>query len=279
MSSSTVQLVQSPSGVEWLEAALLSELAPKYRHFVSLRGGGMSTGRHRELNLSLGVEDQAETVLKNRLLLFGSLEVLLSQAIFCKQTHEAKVVTVDSRDRGKGAWRHDTALPRCDALITNSVGVCITVLLADCVPVLAIDPNVKAVGVAHAGWRGTVSGVTSAMISEMVTQFGTSPRDVRVAIGPSISPTAYEVGPEVVERASLRFADRIKDVVADRDGRLFFDLWRANQIELEAAGVVEENISIMGIGTEDRSNGLYSERAEGRPCGRFAAGLLIAPAV
>jgi polyphenol oxidase len=264
----------SPSGVHWYESPLLGSTGDALLHFFSRRDAGLSEGRYEGLNVGLHVGDDDATVIRNRLLLFGSVGVRMSEATFCRQVHEPNVTFIDERQAGRGAWSQDDAVDATDAMITSHRGVCLVVMLADCVPVIAADPVSGMIGAAHAGWRGTVAGVTSAMISAMVDTGGASAKDVRVAIGPAISSDTYEVGPEVAAAARDRFGERAHEVIHESDGRTFFDLWRANELELDSAGIQPDHIETMRIGTETESNYLYSERTVGRPTGRFCAGVM-----
>jgi YfiH family protein len=158
---------------------------------------------------------------------------------------------------------------KTDALVTDVPGVFLMLRFADCVPVLFHDPVRQAVGLAHAGWRGTVSHIARATVEKMVDAFGCSPADIRAGIGPSIGPCCYEVGPEVVSAAQKAFPDAPFVLQRGSGERWHFDLWAANHHQLAAAGVTE--IELSGLCTACRTDEWFSHRAEGGRTGRLAA--------
>lgn len=238
-------------------------------HFVSTRHGGVSEGPYAQLNLGLHVGDDHARVVTNRERLASASGFALSDFVVCRQVHSATVAVVDGSMRGRGTRSDADALADTDAAIVRDAGVCIAVMLADCVPVIAHDPVVGAIGVAHAGWRGTVACVTSRMIEAMVSTFGCEPRDIVAGVGPSIGPKAYEVGTEVVAAAETISGGR--DIIRrGHAGRHTFDLWTANRLQLEASGVPRDQIEIAGICTHTHSDEFFSERKT-KPTGRFMA--------
>src|SRR5690606_30830206 len=135
------------------------------------------------------------------------------------------------------------------------------------VPVLVVDPETPAVGLVHAGWRGTCQGIAARAVEAMAHAFGTRPQSCEAVLGPSIGPCCYEVGPEVAER----FAGWAESPVRVRDGRLHLDLWAANRHLLEAAGVPAANSHTAAMCTRCRSDRFVSYRAAGGQTGRMAA--------
>lgn len=145
-----------------------------------------------------------------------------------KQVHSARVA-------GAGDWH---AALEADGLVSARPGERIAVKSADCVPILFADPVRRAVAAVHAGWRGTVAGVAAAGVEALVRQFGSRPGDLRVALGPSIGPCCFEVGPEV----SVLFRNRFPDWDT-AEGRAKIDLREANRLILIANGVPARQIS------------------------------------
>lgn len=238
---------------------------------VSTRSGGVSTGRYASLNLGLHVGDEVARVLENRRRALAALGSTLKQAVFCRQSHQARVAEVGAGDAGRGATSEDDALPGTDALLTATAGLVLAVLVADCVPVVLVDPRRPALAVAHAGWRGTVAGVASAAVRALVAS-GSRPADLLAGIGPSIAPAAYQVGDDVRAAVQERFgaeADRLAR--PDGAGRWRLDLGQANRLDLLEAGVPAGGIDVSGLptgpGTPFFSH--RSEAAPGQPCGRF----------
>ena len=250
---------------------------------VSTRAGGISTGPYASLNLGLHVDDAAEPVVANRRRFFGAFGLALETSVWCRQVHRATVTIVDDDALlGRGAFDLASALPESDAVVTDRAGVPLVVLLADCVPVVLYDPEHHALGLAHAGWGGTVERIGSHTVTTMQERYGTDPSSLLAAIGPSIGPDRYEVGGEVIGRARDAYAghaDRILRPVAD-DDKALLDLWEANATDLELAGVPRERIEIAGLSTIDDLDTFYSHRFETRRgvphTGRFATVVCLA---
>lgn len=180
------------------------------------------------------------------------------------QTHSCNVAVVfDSQ-----AEYLDT-----DALVTDQAGVMIGIRTADCVPVLLYDDIRRVVATIHAGWRGTVGGISRKAVDVMVSEFGCCPADMHAIIGPSISPESFEVGNEVVEQfLRAGFPD---DIVLHNYPKPHIDLWRANQWLLTEAGVPAEQIEIAGLCTYTNTNRFFSARREGIGTGRLVSGIMV----
>lgn len=244
---------------------------------VTTRDGGVSTGRYTSLNLGLHVGDRPDDVLENRRRLAAALGAAPSDLVFCNQVHRPAVAVVTEAERGRGAFSVADAMPDTDALVTTVPGIVLVVMVADCVPLVLVDPVRRVLATVHAGWGGTVRGVTTAAV-EAMRGLGTDPADVVACIGPSVDPTRYQVGDDVRDAAAERFGVRVDDVVRpDGSGKWLFDLWTANRLQLEAAGVPAPSIHLAGLPTGPGTP-FYSHRFEG-PTGRFAlAARLSAPA-
>lgn len=157
-------------------------------HGFFTREGGVSEGIYAGLNCGLGSHDQPARVLENRARVAGYLGARRPEVVTLYQVHGALAMTVrEPIPRAE--------LPKADAVVTRTPGLAIGVLTADCAPVLFADPIARVVAAAHAGWRGAVAGVLEAAVTEMERQ-GASRARIRAAIGPTISPAAYEVGAE-----------------------------------------------------------------------------------
>jgi YfiH family protein len=154
-------------------------------------------------------------------------------------------------------------------MITASRSIVLAVLTADCVPVLILDPIRKAIGIAHAGWRGMLRAIASGTILKMRDTFGTEPADCLVALGPSIGPCCYTVGADV----SAQFQHAFGSAVCDAENRI--DLREAARIQLAGVGVEEHNISSIGACTACNLALFYSYRAEGGRTGRMMSVISI----
>jgi YfiH family protein len=237
--------------------------------FVTTREGGVSQGPYTSLNLGLHVGDDDTHVLRNRVRVADALGASLDDFVFCDQAHRPNVLVVTDEHRGRGARSRTDAIPRTDALVTSVPGIVLVVMVADCVPLILHDPVAGVLACVHAGWGGTVRGVTSRAV-EVMRELGSQPGDIIAGIGPAIPPDRYQVGEDVLAAAGDAFGDQIDQVIRpDGTGKWTFDLWRANTLQLSAAGVPEEQVHLSALGTGPNSH-FFSHRAE-NPCGRFAA--------
>ena len=236
---------------------------------VSTRLGGVSTAPYASCNLSYATGDRPDAVVENRSRVCRALGFDLDDLVVANQVHGGAAVVVDARHRGRGARPDDPAVADADALVTATPGVLLGVLLADCVPVVLLDPRRHVVAVAHAGWRGTVAHVVTTTVRTMVDAFGCDPADLRAGVGPSIGPASYEVDDDVVDEVGRAFPSA-DDLVRRVDDRTTFDLWRANTRDLLDAGVSPRHIECHGTDTYTATDRFFSHRA-GAPTGRFMA--------
>lgn len=243
------------------------------RHFVFSRKGGVSKAPFDGLNLSLHVGDKKEDVLSNRRAVAKRLAARPSDFIYLKQVHNNRVKIVIGKHRGRGAREYSDAIGGFDALITKTPGVFLTVLLADCVPVLLFDPKKKVIGAVHAGWRGTMKEIVKKTVDKMKKEFDCDPEDIIAGIGPSIGPCCFEVGENVYHLANI-FYSAHEDVVIKKRNRTFVNLWQANRLQLLRAGLLEKNIEAAEICTACNIGEFYSARRE-RKTGRFGVGIML----
>ncbi len=241
---------------------------PSLVHGVFTRLGGTSAAPWASLNVGSLVGDDPQAVERNAALIYQALGVDGERACTVWQVHGCDAVVARERlpDR---RW-----LAQADAIVTNQPGLPINLRFADCVPVLFYDPVHQAIGMAHAGWRGTVAGVVRSTLETMQTAFGTQAADVQAAIGPSIGPECYQVGQEVVDAVQAAFGGTEKLVRRAQDGSTYLDLWAANRLALERMGV--RQIEISGICTATHTDEFFSHRAEHGKTGRFAAVMALA---
>lgn len=235
---------------------------------VTARAGGTSTGPYASLNLSLSVGDDPERVRQNRRLLAAAFGAEPADFVFARQVHGARVAVVGPAERGSGAFGLDDAIPDADALVTTSPGVVLAILTADCVPIVLHDPRAGVLGCVHAGWRGTVAGVTAAAVAAM-RALGSRPDDIVAGLGPAVDPARYQVGPEVHEAVTGAFGPDAACVRPDpaAPDRWLLDLWSANRMALARAGVPAGQIH---VAAEATGGGRFFSDREARPCGRLA---------
>lgn len=237
---------------------------------VTTRQGGVSAGPYASLNLGLHVGDEPGGVLENRRRVAAALDAEPGDFVFCVQAHGPNVQVVTAADRGRGALNQDDAVQGTDALVTADPGVALTVMVADCVPIVLYDPVAHVLACVHAGWRGTVARVSEAAVTSM-RSLGSDPANVIAGLGPAIAPDRYQVGGDVYEAARGGLGSSAAKVISeDGTGKWLFDLWTANQLVLEEAGVPGRSIHVAAVPTGS-ARGLFFSDREVRPCGRFAA--------
>lgn len=239
------------------------------KHAVFTRHGGVSPMPWNSLNMGGAVGDDVERVRQNRLRAFESLDCSPDSIFDVWLIHSADVVHTDAP--------RDTNLPyqKADIILTDNPEVTLFMRYADCVPILVYDPIRRVIGVAHAGWLGTVRDVAGATIKAMCDRYGTKPSDIIACIGPSIGPDHYEVGEDVISQVRQRFNSDSDLVLHVHKASTHFDLWKANQYLLERAGV--KHVEVSGICTACHTEDWFSHRAEKRKTGRFGALISLSP--
>lgn len=252
----------SPEVVSHLSIPIFKDM-PSVTAAVSIRSGGVSQYPYGTLNLSYNVGDVDESVAENRRRFCDALGIEVDCLVVAQQVHGDGIAVIDESRAGRGAYGHSDAIPDTDGMITASRSVVLAVLIADCVPVLVVDPVRGAIGIAHAGWRGTLQEIAAKTVLRMRDAFGTKPANCLVALGPSIGPCCYTVGPDVASRFRHKFGPSSSDV----KNRL--DLRRAIEVQLIDTGVEERNISSSGLCTACNLELFYSHRAEGGRTGRM----------
>ena len=180
----------------------------------------------------------------------------------------------------KGAVPDDAAnvRPDGDAVVSNQPGLALAVMVADCNPILVVDPKRGAAAAIHAGWRGTCARVGPAAIDTMRREFGSDPSDLIAAIGPSVGPDDYEVGESLIDAfatAGHSNADIDRWFIRSKP-KPHLDLWKANRDQLAAAGLRADHIYICGLSTVSHPDVFDSYRIAGEKAGRMA-GIIVVP--
>lgn len=188
-----------------------------------------------------------------------ALTITPQQLVRMNQVHGGTVYFATERDQG-------TKISDTDGLLSQSTNVFLGVITGDCIPFLLFDPETNMVGAVHAGWRGLFAEIIKAAVSEMVVK-GSDPKDILVGIGPSIRICCYEVSEEFVENFREKFGD-VEMFIQRRDGKIFFNLQRVAKEQLEAVGIVENNIEDADYCTFDHTD-VYSCRREGKDFGEM----------
>ncbi len=270
----TEEMIVSDTEVPFLYFKRLAA-HPVVKHGCSTRVGGVSTGCFSSMNLGFGRGDADENVLTNYDRICSAIGFHKEQVVLSAQAHETVVRSATKADCGKGINK-----PRdytsVDAQITDEPGVALTVFTADCVPVFFYDPVKKAIGVAHAGWRGTIERIAEKTVQAMETEFGCKAENIEAYIGASICIDCYTVGGEVAEMFMKEFPDATTQTEEQKaEGTCQLDLWQVNRMILEQAGVKSENIVIGGVCTKCNSDLLYSHRVQGNDRGSLVGFLML----
>ena len=213
-------------------------------------------------NIGLTADDPAwEAVARE-------IGVASGKLLLVRQVHRADVAV--ARAARSSEWHR----PEADAIISDDEASATGVRVADCAPILLADRHRRAVGAAHAGWRGAVQGVAAAAVRAMQETFASRPADLLAAIGPCLGPCCGEVGSEVVD--AFRAAGHGDEALArwfqtGASGRPYLDLALANRDQLTRAGVRAENVHVAGLCTKTHAGVLHSYRAHGAAAGRMVA--------
>ncbi|WP_281888098.1 peptidoglycan editing factor PgeF [Paenibacillus sp. YYML68] len=265
------------NGCEWLELEPFQRAYPFASAGFTTRRGGASEGDFDSLNCGLHVADAPEAVVENRRRLAEALQFPFETCTYAEQVHGKEIEVVTRAKAGAGNDSRERALQAKDGFVTNERGVYLHALFADCVPLYFIDPIKKAVGLAHAGWKGTALGIAAALVETMSAAYGTKPRDVRAAIGPSIGSCCYEVDDKVIHRMERVLSDSATEGASASyyeelpDGKYKLSLQQVNRQIMIKAGILPSHIEISHLCTSCNTHTFYSHRKEKGRTGRMAA--------
>ncbi len=223
-------------------------------HGFSTRRGGVSDSPYHSLNLGYRTQDNPDQVSENRKWFFRALNFPEERVAVPQQVHGDRVVRIT----GPGKYSN------ADGLVTDTPGIGLVVQVADCLPIYLYDPYQRAVGLVHAGWRGSALRISAKAVKAMDHGFGTSPQDLRVFLGPSVGPCCYEVGSEVAQHFSAKYVSGKR-----------LDLWQSNMDQLVDAGVRPERIVMSRLCTVCHPEWFFSHRASRGRTGRMMAVLGI----
>ena len=237
-------------------------------HAALARQGGSSPSPWASLNLGGTVGDDSARVFENRQRAFAALQLRFDSQFDVWQVHSDQVVVAD------GPRTPSQEIQQADAILTDRPGVTLFMRFADCVPVYLYDPRKRVVGLAHAGWMGTIKRTAGNAIRTMVEAFGSQPEEIITGIGPSIAAHHYPVGAEVAAQVRAAFGEHAESLLipveADQPAPgVKFDLWEANRLILRQEGV--QQVELCSLCTACHTSDWYSHRAENGRTGRFGA--------
>lgn len=246
------------------------------KHGFSTRLGGVSSGMWSTMNLSFTRGDDERCVRENFRRIAEAIGIPEQSIVCSDQTHTVNVRRVTRGDCGNGLTREKSFFD-VDGMITDEPGVALATFYADCVPLYFVDVKRKAIGLSHSGWRGTVNRMGARTVEAMEREFGTDPKDLVAAIGPSICMDCYEVSSDVADQFVRDFPEKIHDTILldKKNGKYQLNLWEANRFVLEDAGIPRERISMPQLCTCCNPEFLFSHRASGGRRGNLGAFLML----
>lgn len=265
---------QQSGGIGFYEFPALLKL-PMIAHGFTARTGGVSTGCYASLNLSFSrEEEQLKTVLENYRLFAQAAGIPWESMVMDTFAHGVQVRLVDKHDSGKGYLR--PSLPFCDGLFTNDTAITLVTGHADCLPLFVVDPVKRCIGLAHAGWKGTLHRIAGHLIQAMQRHFQSDAADMLAGIGPCICGDCFEVDAALGEAFCAAFANA-PVTKAGRPGKAYVDLPMATAAQYMDAGIPPGNILCMDVCTFENPDTLYSHRRDAGMTGGMAAFLRLLP--
>lgn len=251
----------------------------------STRLGGVSSGQFTSMNFCTTLGDSKENVLKN-FSIFGEATGL-NNFVLSKQTHTTNVIKVSETDVNKGLYK-EMDYDNVDGLVTNVKGITLSTFYADCVPLYFYDPVNSAIGLSHAGWKGTVNNIVKSTVDKMSLEYGTNAKDLICAIGPSICVNCYEVSYDVASAFIEKYnISNIPDynytdaqnmdyiIFKTKNDKFMLNLWAANYTNMKNIGIMDTNISIPDICTCENKDILFSHRGLNGKRGNLGAFLRL----
>lgn len=194
--------------------------------------------------------------------------------VAAQQKHTANVHVVREADLGSSLVQ--SHLENTDALVSNIPDSLLCVSVADCIPLMFADPVKKAIGIAHSGRKGTMSRIGAAVVRTMQKEYGSAPQDIIATVGPGICRDCYEVGPEILEEFLQEWGpEKTGRIFSEKGEKYDLDLWEANRIVLEEAGLLPGHIVVTNLCNRCNSDKFYSFRADGRIINQISASLLL----
>jgi len=262
--------------MEMLKAGKIQYLKPRLGGQAAVAGfttrhEGVSRPPYNSLNLGTNTLDSPHNVEGNRSLLARAFGTTLDHFLTVTQAHGTDLLVIDSPNP---EFSHFLKL-ECDGIVTNQPGLMIAICVADCVPILLHDPVQGVVAALHAGWQGTVGNIAGKGVEAMTSLFGSSPKDILAAIGPSISQCCYQVDAPV--RDAFRKGGLAWDlhVLESGGGKWQLDLSGANRQQLIDAGLAPGQIESETLCVSCSQELFFSYRRDGGDTGRQAGFIML----
>jgi polyphenol oxidase len=231
------------------------------------KNGGVSLDEFSTLNTGFHVNDDKDSVIQNRELISKDLQFPTSLWVGCEQTHEVNILKIESHHKNKGALNYESALKGIDGIYTNETGILLTLCYADCVPLYFFAPKHRMIGIAHAGWKGTVAGIAEKMVENFKSE-GIAPSEISVVIGPSICGDCYVVDDKVLQYVQNKVEDKVeKPYNQISEGQYKLDLRLLNAQILRNVDV--GNIEVTTLCTSCHESLFFSHRRDQGKTGRL----------
>lgn len=252
---------------------------PIYKTYTNLfqcfttRIGGVSEGCYESLNLGFGTNDNKNNILENYKILANALNIDINYFVTAAQTHTNNIKLITANDRGKGVIKQKD-YENIDGLITNETNIAILTTHADCTPLTFYDYKQNIIGVAHAGWKGTLYKIGEEMIKTFISEYNSKPENLIVGIGPSLSQDCFEVDFDVAEMF-LNVNKTYSKFMYKKNNKAYIDLWGINEFLLIENGVLKENIENMNICTKCNMDLFFSHRGQKGERGIMASIMML----
>ncbi|MBZ4646365.1 MAG: hypothetical protein JG777_1854 [Clostridia bacterium] len=240
-------------------------------HCFTSRTGGTSSGECQALNLGFNRNDTRENVLNNFRIITQQINVDYRNLVFSNQVHEDNIASITMQDGGKGITV-ESDIRGVDGLITSERGVPLVTFYADCVPLFFLDPIKGVIALSHSGWRGTVKKIGEKTIYKMINEYGCCVDNILTAIGPSIGKCHFEVDEPVVGQFFKSFGKNAEEFIEEKKNKKYhIDLWRANVLQFQQAGIKDEHITVAQECTYCNEKLYFSHRRDKGKTGSLAA--------
>lgn len=256
--------------IHFVEPSIMRSCGISVQGFTT-RHEGVSRAPYNSLNLGLNTSDSPHSVQGNRSLLARAFDAKVEKLVMVNQCHGSDILVIDEQNSD---FDHFQRL-QCDGIVTNQRDVMIAVCVADCLPILMVDPVKEVVAALHAGWKGTAGDIAAKGVATLVQMFGCNAADIRVALGPAIKSCCYEVDEPV--RKGFAGKEELFDSCSVKvsDGKWRLDLAAVNRMQLAAAGVLAENVESAPQCVCCQHDSFFSWRRDGGDTGRQAGFIML----
>ncbi|KAF5051624.1 peptidoglycan editing factor PgeF [Sedimentibacter saalensis] len=228
-------------------------------HCFTTRKGGVSSGNFCSMNLGMGSGDEEENVKTNYRIMAERLNINLDDIVETDQTHTKNIKYVT--EEYKGYAMMDPLYTDVDGLYTDKRNIALMTFHADCTPLFFFDPVKNVVGMAHAGWKGTLNNIAGEMVDAFVRDFSSNPGDIIAAIGPSLGQCCFEVDKDVADMF-LEYDEKYTDFMIVKGEKYHFNLWEINKYLMVKHGMKTSNIELSGLCTKCNNHMFFSHRGQ-----------------